>query len=242
MAQCVTRLEELKEIRSFEDFLLDLDACGFTLAGVNPAGVFTLSSRFGSNITWHTGLPDTDPWEWRIRVLEEHDDIAYAKLFFKKGGYIRREYYPYFAAIRRPYGDVCAAYAEGVLSGYARRLCEEVAHAGAIPMHELKKSLGVTREDTGRFERALVELQMLLYITICGSRQKVSSGGESYGWYSTMFCTSDAFFGEDMTYEARYIAPLEAYRALESRIYGINPDAEPRKVRKFIGGLSPFPS
>ena len=30
--------------------------------------------------------PETDPWEWRIRVLDERDDIAYAKLFYKKSG------------------------------------------------------------------------------------------------------------------------------------------------------------
>ena len=230
----------LKTIHSFNDFLEDLDICGFTIAGTNPAGVFTLCDLFSENIAWHTECPETDPWEWRIRVLEERDDIAYAKLFFQKGGYMKREHYAHFMAIRRPYGDIEASYREGVLNGYAKRVYEAIAYAGAVPMHELKKLLGVTREENGRFERALTELQMFLYITICGSRQKVSLDGASYGWHSTTFCTVEAFWGDDIAREARTIDPLAAYRELEAQIYRINPNAEPRKVRKFICGLSPF--
>ena len=128
-----------------------------------------------------------------------------------------------------------------MLAAYAKRLCEAIAHAGAIPIHELKKLFGVTRENAWRFERALVELQMSLYITICGNRQKISSDGASYGWHSTMFCTVEAFWGDEIVYEARYIDPVAAYRDLELQIYTINPGAVPRRVRTFICGLSPFP-
>ncbi len=64
-------------------------------------GVFTLSDAFGESIAWHTEDPETDPWEWRIRVLDEYTDIAYGKLFFRKSGYITKEWYPYFLAVRR---------------------------------------------------------------------------------------------------------------------------------------------
>ncbi len=241
MSQRYQTINALKKITSFQNFVENLDACGFTIAGINSENVFTLCDQFADNIVWHTGNPDTDPWEWRIRVLEERNDIAYAKLFFKKGGYIKRDHYAQFMAIRRPYSSVHAAYAEGMLDAYAKRLCEAIAHAGAIPIHELKKLFGVTRENAWRFERALVELQMSLYITICGNRQKISSDGASYGWHSTMFCTVEAFWGDEIVYEARYIDPVAAYRDLELQIYTINPGAVPRRVRTSICGLSPFP-
>lgn len=231
---------ELKKIHSFTDFLEDLDICGFSIAGTNAEGVFTLCDLFAENIMWHTGCPETDPWEWRIKVLEERDDIAYAKLFFQKGGYMKREHYARFMAIRRPYGDIDTAFSEGVLSGYVKRVYEAIAYAGAIPMHDLKKMLGVMREENGRFERALTELQMFLYITICGNRQKVSSNDASYGWHSTTLCTTEAFWGDDIVHEARTVNPVSAYHELESQIYRIAPGAEPRRVRKFICGLSPL--
>ena len=36
-----------------------------------------------------------------MRVLEERTDIAYSKVFFKTSGFITREWYPYFYAVRR---------------------------------------------------------------------------------------------------------------------------------------------
>ncbi len=76
---------ELKPIRCFADFCDDLMLAGFTPAS-DSGGVFSLSDWFGNEIQWHTEQPDTDPWEWRMRVLEERDDIAYGKFFWKKGG------------------------------------------------------------------------------------------------------------------------------------------------------------
>ena len=67
------------EICNFQDFTAALRDAGMTMGGENGEGVFTLCDRFGSNVAWHTGEPETDPWEWRIRVLNECSDIAYGK-------------------------------------------------------------------------------------------------------------------------------------------------------------------
>lgn len=230
----------LKPVDTFHDFLEDLDLCGFSIAGTNPEGVFTLCDCFTEHIIWHTGQPETDPWMWRIRCLEERDDIAYAKFFCKKAGYIKRTYYARFMAIRRHYNDIRTAYQEGVFDRYTRYVYEAISYAGVVSMHELKKLLGITREVNGQFERALTTLQMLFYITICGARQKISSDGESYGWHSTLLCTTEVFWGNEMLYEAQSIDPVQAYIALEKQIYCINPNADARKVQKFICGLSPF--
>lgn len=87
-------------INNYADFKDKLYASGFSLDGASHDDVFALSTYFSDAIKWHTGDGDTDPWEWRMRVLEEKEDIAYAKLFFKKSGYITKEWYPYFLSIR----------------------------------------------------------------------------------------------------------------------------------------------
>ena len=86
----------MREINHFNDFIQELRSVGFTIGGENGEGVFTLSDAFGESIAWHTEDPETDPWEWRIRVLDEYTDIAYGKLFFRKSGYITKEWYPIF--------------------------------------------------------------------------------------------------------------------------------------------------
>lgn len=58
------------EIRNYNDFVTELLNAGFSVAGGgNDEGVFGLL-KFGwdnqptdSHIRWHTGDPETDPWE-----------------------------------------------------------------------------------------------------------------------------------------------------------------------------------
>ena len=87
-------------IRNYSDFCEELLKCGFSMGGGNARGIYALISFDWKNvppdspIVWHTGDPETDPWEWRMRVLQERDDIAYGKVFFGASGYITKEWYP----------------------------------------------------------------------------------------------------------------------------------------------------
>ena len=91
----------MKTIRSYDDFVQDLREAGFSMGGDRDGGVFTLAAFFGPEIRWHTEDAQTDPWEWRIRVLREYRDLAYGKFFFGNGGYITGEWFPCFYAARR---------------------------------------------------------------------------------------------------------------------------------------------
>lgn len=84
------------QIRSYSDFVETLLEAGFSMGGGNSEGIYSVINwgwnqrpAYDTPVSWHTGNWDTDPWEWRIRVLEEHEDIAYAKLFFKKRVYCK---------------------------------------------------------------------------------------------------------------------------------------------------------
>jgi hypothetical protein len=187
-------------------------------------------------VRWHTGAPETDPWEWRIRVLEERDDIAYAKMFFKKSGYITKKWYPYFLAARRKGMDFDEEYALGVISNYAKRIYGVVKDGGALPLYEIKRRGGFSKEDKSRFDAAVIELQMKLYITICGAKQKVSLTGAEYGWRSTVFCTIEKFWEKGVFEKASQISVKEATEKITEQIYKLNPDADARKVKKFIDG------
>ena len=61
-----------------------------------------------------------------MRVLDERGDIAYAKLFFKKSGYIIKEWYPYFLAARRGGNTFDEAYKDGTISHLAKRIYDVV--------------------------------------------------------------------------------------------------------------------
>ena len=229
-------------IKNYDDFVTGLFAAGFSGAiGGKDDGVFGLF-RYGwgaedeSSIHWHTGDSDTDPWEWRMRVLNERNDIAYSKIFFRKAGYITKEWYPYFLAARRGGKSFDEMYADGIYSNFAKKIYELLRENESLPLHEIKILGGFDRKDTSKFEKALVDLQMGLFITMSGMRQKTSRLGIEYGWFSTVFCVTERFWSADVFDRAGNINTKEAEEKITERILGLNPLADEKKIVKFIRG------
>lgn len=84
-------------VTDYNSFLENLLAAGFSMGGGNSEGIHAVipwnwnqEPPYDTPVRWHTGDPETDPWEWRMRVLDERRDIAYAKLFFKKADISRK--------------------------------------------------------------------------------------------------------------------------------------------------------
>ncbi len=224
------------DIHNFEDFLRGLDAAGFSMGGENGEGIFTLCDHFGPEIQWHVEQPDTDPWEWRMRVLNERDDIVYGKFFFKKSGYITKEWYPYFYAVRRGQRQLQEEYENGNVSQTARHIYELIEEHKELPLNLIKQYGGFGKEDKSKFDRALVELQTGCYVTMCGRARKQSKSGAEYGWHATVFCLADEFFDPSVVTKAQQIPYEEAYKAIEEQVRRLNPQAEAKKIRRFITG------
>lgn len=226
-------------VNSFCEFCEELLKCGFSMGGGNAKGIFAIidfdwkSSIPDRPIQWHTGDPETDPWEWRMRVLEERDDIAYGKVFFGTSGYITKEWYPYFLAVRRQGMVFDEWYDEGKISLLEKDIYEAVSENGQVALHDLKRMCGITKETASRFDRALTNLQKNLFITMCGRTQKLNKFGEGYGWNSTVFCTVEDFWGADLSMD---ISSEEAYAKIRERILELNPKAEEKVIGKFILG------
>jgi len=225
-------------VNSFNEFCDKLVESGFSMGGGNAKGVYAIvpfdwkTSIPGCPIVWHTGDAETDPWEWRMRVLEERDDIAYGKVFFGAGGYITKEWYPYFLTVRRQGFAFDEWYHEGKAGLLEKKIYEAIEQNGHMALHDLKRECGITKESAGQFDRALTSLQKNLFITMCGRKQKVSSLGKPYGWNSTVFTTVEKFWGEDLTAD---ISVDEAYNKIRERILLLNPEAKEKDIKKFIG-------
>lgn len=228
-------------IHNFTDFCAMLLESGFSMGGGNAKGIYSVIPHdwreqecVDSPVKWHTGDPETDPWEWRMRVLEERDDIAYAKVFFKTSGFITKEWYPYFYAVRRNGESFEEAYDNGTLSQMAKRIYEIISE-GEISFHEIKQVGYFSKEDNASFERAIVELQMRMFITMCGSAQKVNKYGEAYGWSSTVFTTVEDFW-EKRGIILPDLDPKESYNRIRDQVIKLNPEAVAKKMDKFIRG------
>lgn len=226
-------------VQNYEDFCDELLKSGFSLGGGSDKGIYAIvpfdwtEQPADTPVRWHTGDPKTDPWEWRMRVLEERSDIAYAKLFFRGSGYVTREWYPYFLAVRRQGRTFEDAWEAGLVSDLARRIYKAAEENGRVAMHDIKRLAGISGETSAHIEKAMTELQMSMFLTICGREQKRNKYGELYGWSSTVFCTPEEFWqGEEFP----EISPEEAAEKIRARVLELNPQAQERKIKKFIYG------
>lgn len=232
-----------KEVHNYNDFVEVLLQAGFSMGGGNPEGIYAAvpwnwneDPPYETSVRWHTEDKETDPWEWRMRVLDERDDIAYGKLFVKKSGYITKNFYPYFLAARREGESFEEAYEEGKISHLAKQIYQVILEHRTLPRDAIKQMIGVAKEDKSKFDRAMVELQMKMYLTMCGKQQKLSQKGEEYGWSSTVFCTVEDFFGQEVFDRAAGIEKEEAVERITEQVYLINPEAEKKKIMRFIQG------
>ena len=231
-------------IRNYEDFKKALFAAGFSMSGGNSDGIYAVIPwgwnevpPYDTPVCWHTGDPDTDPWEWCVRVLDEGGSIAYAKLFFKKGGFLTKDWYSHFLAVRRGGMTFEDAYAEGEISHFAKRIYELVISNGRLPRHTIRTLGGFSKADNSAFDRALIELQMKMYLTICGRQQKLSQMGVEYGWSSMVFCAVESYFGADVFEKAGGMCADDAYGRIREQILKLNPLAEEKQMSKFILGM-----
>ena len=101
---------------------------------------------------------------------------------------------------------------------------------------EIKRLSGFSREEKSKFDSALVELQMKLYITMRGREQKISNTGEDYGWPSTVFCTVETFWSKMVFEKAAKISVNEVVDRITEQIYKLNPVACAKKIKKLIEG------
>ena len=229
----------MKMVHCFDDFIETLLNAGFSMGGGNDEGIYAIipwgwneAPPYETPICWHTENPDTDPWEWRIRVLDERNDIAYSKLFFKKSGFITRQWYPYFLAVRRGNMSFDEAYNDGTISHHAKRIYDAVKSSVALPTQDIKTLAGFGREDKSKFDRALTELQMRMFLTMCGRQHKPNNSA----WSSTVFCTTEHFFGDAVFEEAAEIGADEAHERIRAQILKLSPTAQEKKIGKFILG------
>jgi len=230
-------------IQNYNEFCEELIKSGFSVGcGGNDEGTFTLDMHGWNEqlpeslLRWHTGDQEHDPWEWRIRILNERDDIAYSKMFFRKGGFVSKKWYPYFLAARRGNNDFEEAYQSGTMSIFSKKIYEVLEKNGDMAVHDIKSHCGISKEDGAKFEKALVDLQMKLFITMCGSKRKISNKGEEYGWASTSFCIVENFWKPDVFQKAERISANEAEEAVTEQVYKLNPNANAKKIKKLIYG------
>jgi hypothetical protein len=220
------------KISGYNEFTSIVENLGFMTLSNNCID-YTNLSDLTMEEQWHTNLP-TDPWQWRVNIEVDHK-AAYGKLFDKKPGFISLEWYPIFLAARRKGRSFSEIYSEGLISNMAKQIYDLFKYHKTLAVHEIKSLGGFSKELNSKYENAMCELQMWMFITVSGMKQKISAKGEPYGWPSTAYSTVETWAGDQLIEQAYGLNPEDAMDEIIMRVQDITPNAELKKIRRFVG-------
>lgn len=222
---------EISKIEGFDSFVEQIHKIGFCLSGNNGEGIFSLEDYYIHNIEYHTGDAELDPWQWRHRAVEEHDDIFYGKVFMNKAGWITKPWILDFINIRRWGMTAEFMYDDGLMSSMDKSVYDFIEKQKCASLVDIQSAFG--KENKTKVEKSLLNLQMSLLITMCGETRKISKDGLPYGWPVTVFCTVDSKL--NLPYSSVDQEEVDhSYRKLKTQIITLNPEATDKKIAKFL--------
>lgn len=168
-------------LNTYEDFIERVNQLGY-MSFSNLLPGFPSLDRETRPEQWHTGDPETDPWQWKDRAANERK-LAFGCLLGGHKGFISESLYPYFYAACHPRGAMEERWAEGAISYTEWQIWQIFCQNGEPDTGEIRRLMGVTKKQgANKVDNAMKELQRTFYITVSGNRRKLNRRGEPYGW------------------------------------------------------------
>jgi hypothetical protein len=108
-------------------------------------------------------------------------------------------------------------------------------------MHQIRAHLGFGKDARNAYERALIELQMRVFLTSSGMARLLSADGEPHSWPATEFSRVEDWAPRELVTRGLNYDPVDAEHEVEERAVAVlaanDTPADPKKVRRFVGTL-----
>ena len=176
----------LKTAREVKEYILSI---GLLPLFRNEISGFSVEEHVPSG-HWWTDDEERDPWCWRMKLAEDKD-LAYGKFFDGKAGFVSRECFPYFAALRRDGYDFDARADEGLAKPADKRIIACFEKRNFCDTAYLKENTLLK----GQFEPTVVRLMAQTYLIVSGFVQRVNKMGQPYGWHMSQYTTPEVKWG-----------------------------------------------
>jgi len=220
------------------DLLQEVKKTGFIPLFANEIPGFSVEERTTTS-SWWTGDPETDPWEWRI-LLSRDPDITYGKFFYKRAGFVSKEWFPVFANYRRNGYDFEALVGDELASYRARKIMDaleldEELKGMEILSPELKEKAGFGKNGQKNYEGVVTDLQMQTYLIVSDFQQKKNKRGENYGWHIAVYATPETKWGYDHIASGYHEDPKESWKKIVDQVKKCASTAGDQDIEKLLG-------
>lgn len=160
------KLSRAHRVRNATQLVALVDALGFCFAFTGEAA-YPVPSAFDHLSTSSEDQKWNWMWPWKDE-LPEAKKLYYGKLLVKKPTFVSMKFLPTFYATFGRAGetdDHLDDVRAGRISDLARRVVEYLAHRGETQKKRMRVDLGIeSKEGRGDLERAIEELQRLMYV------------------------------------------------------------------------------
>ncbi len=222
-------------LHTYEEFVRQVDALGMMAMSKGFLQGFPTLEGLTADEQWHTGDPDTDPWQWKDRVAAEHR-LAFGCLLGGYKGFVSKGMYPrFFAACRNPQ-PLEERYFEGHVTQTLRAVYALFQDGAPLSTSDIRARMGVTKKKgASAVDAAIVQLQREFLITVCGNARKIGKDGLPYGWPANAYCPVELWAGDFL--DAPRLSQQEARQAILAHCgaWGLDIDLGKLKKRLFGG-------
>ena len=210
-----------------------IDEVGFLpLGGDGALPGFSLAHMTAPE-SWHTGDPETDPWEWR-QILAAGGGVVYGKFIERKNAFISREWFPALANWRRDGYDFDSLADSGAANWKQARIMALFGGGQPLPAHEIKRLAGFGKDGLQGFDGAVTALEMRTYLVFCGVQRKRNRMGEEYGWPVSLFAPPELTCGADYVRSCYGEPPEQSLHRILCHLRGVFPGADETQLMKFL--------
>ena len=221
--------DDPRRLKSAEELARYIREVGFLPLFRNGIAGFSVEENV-SDRYWWSDDPERDPWYWRI-LLCSRDEIAYGKFFDGKAGFVHRDWFPFFACMRRDGYDFDARADEGLAKRNECRIMEAFSEDREILSAELRRRTAIKS-----FESAVSALEEKTYLITAALRQKINQKGQPYGWHVGVYTTPEHKWGEAFVTSAYCAGTAACTEKVVQKIRGCFPNAPRSEVQKLIIG------
>lgn len=195
-------------LRTYEDFLSRVDSLGFLfLSDVLPGFPSVTGETAGGQ--WHTGEPDTDPWQWKDRIAVEKR-AAFGCVLGGHKGFIAPRLYGAFLRTCQPDGALEERRAEGLVKPAVWELWQLFEATPVLGTNDLNRLWKQSGQRPAGLDGAIRELQREFWITVAGNRRKLDRFGQPTGWAHLLYERVDTWA------PAQWLAPAETRSTAEA--------------------------
>jgi len=223
----------MQPLTIYQDFVDQVNELGFLpMSGLTP-GLPSLGDLTPDG-NWHTGDPDTDPWQWKDRAAREKK-LAYGCILNGQKGFVSGQLYAAFYTAFHPPEPMPVRWAEGLVDRTTWSLWNLFEKQSVVNTFEAHRMLAGNSSSASRIDSRLQALQAAYYITGAGNARKVSRAGQGYGWPAMRYQRVLDWAPEGWLTDAPGMRVNEAWEIILDAGLAISAAADTRLERNDLG-------